>query len=137
VFGTEIWLKLTETPPEWGDRLLQVTVYPWDESSKGWASEPIATADRGVWGKGKLWQHSLALLAPKDSDRAKQWSNGKASLPSGRYLIKVHVDVKEHLKSDWNSTLGEADFVGQTIIESKWPTGYGEMTTVEASRVKR
>ena len=58
-------------------------------------------------------------------------------MPSGRYLIKVHVDVKEHLKSDWNSTLGEADFVGQTIIESKWPTGYGEMTTVEASRVKR
>src|SRR5262249_52988613 len=31
-FGTEAWLKLANTPPAWGDRLLQVDVFAWDES---------------------------------------------------------------------------------------------------------
>jgi hypothetical protein len=137
MFGTEIWFKLTETPPEWGDRLLQVTLFAWDKSMNSWELEPIAISDRGVWGKGKLWQHNLALLAPKNSDRAKLWSQTPASLPAGRYLLKVHVDVKERLKSEWNSTLGDTEFVGETEIESKWPKGYGKMTVVEASQIRR
>ena len=58
-----------------------------------------------------------------------------ALLPPGRYLLKVHVDVKERLKSDWNSTLGETEFVGEAVIESKWPKGYGKLTVVEASQL--
>ena len=104
MFGTEIWFKITNTPPEWAERLLQVTVFAWDNTKNTWESEPIAMSDRAVWGKGKLWQHSLALLAPKDSDRARLWSGTPASLPAGRYLLKVHVDVKERLKTDWNAT---------------------------------
>ena len=30
------WLKLTDTPPAWGDKLLQVDVYAWDEQAKAW-----------------------------------------------------------------------------------------------------
>ena len=137
MFATEIWLKLNNTPPEWADRLLQVTLFAWAEDKNGWESEPIAISDRGVWGKGKLWQHSLALLAPKDSERARQWAQNPASLPSGRYLLKVHVDVKERLKSDWNSTLGDTEFAGETVVETKWPKGYGKMTVVETSQVRR
>ncbi len=54
MFGTEIWLKLNNTPPEWADRLLQVTLFAWDKAKNTWESEPIAISDRGVWGKGKL-----------------------------------------------------------------------------------
>lgn len=137
MFGTEIWLKLTNTPPEWADKLLQVTLFAWNPNKDSWESEPIAISDRGVWGKGKLWQHNLALLAEKDSARAKEWREGKPALSAGRYLLKVHVDAKERLKSDWNGILGDAEFVGETVVESKWPKGYGRMTTLEASQLRR
>jgi hypothetical protein len=137
MFGTEIWLKLTETPPEWADRLLQVTLFAWDTNRNSWETEPIAISDRGVSGKGKLWQHNLALLAEKRSVRAKEWSEAKPSLSAGRYLLKVHVDVKERLKSDWNATLADAEFVGEAVIETKWPRGYSKMTVVEATRLRR
>ena len=77
------------------------------------------------------------MLAQRNSARAKQWTENKPSLPAGRYLLKVHVDVKERLKSDWNSTLGEAEFTGETIVESKWPNGYGRMTIVESSQLRQ
>ena len=28
-FGTDLWLKLTDCPPEWGDKFLQVRVFAW------------------------------------------------------------------------------------------------------------
>ncbi len=137
MFGTEIWLKLNNTPPEWAERLLQVTLFAWNEANNSWETAPIAISDRGVWGKGKLWQHSLTLLAEKSSDRARQWRETKPSLPAGRYLLKVHVDVSERLKADWTATLGETEFVGETVVESKWPKGYGRMTVVEAGQLRR
>ena len=137
LFGTEIWLKLNDTPPEWADKLLQVTLFAWNTNANSWESEPIAISDRGVWGKGKLWQHNLALLAEKDSARAKQWSEGKASLSAGCYLLKVHLDAKKRLKSNWNAVLGDSEFVGEIVVESKWPKGYGRMTTLEASQLRR
>ena len=69
-FGSEAWLKLEKTPPEWGDKLLAVELYAWDEAKKAWEADPVAISDRGVWGGGKLWQHTLTLLAAKDSERA-------------------------------------------------------------------
>jgi len=137
MFGTEIWLKLTNTPPEWAERLLQVTLYAWDNDKNAWEKDPIAISDRAVWGKGKLWQHSLALLSIKGSAREKMWAQTKPSLPAGRYRLKVHVDTNERLKSDWNATLSEAECVGETIIESEWPKGYGQMTVVETSTLHR
>ena len=85
--GTDAWLKLENTPPAWGDKLLQVDVYAWDEKAKAWEAKPVATSDRVVWGKGKLWQHTVTLLAEPGSERAKAWSAGKPSLPAGRYLL--------------------------------------------------
>ncbi len=83
-------------------------------------------------------QNILRLFSTTESCHLKGAAHGgPSSLPSRRYHLKVDVDAKERLKSDWNSTLGDAELVGQTIIESKWPTGYGEMTTVKTSRVKQ
>lgn len=137
MFGTDIWLKLNNTPPQWADRLLQVSLFAWDRGSNAWETKPIATSDRGVWGKGKLWQHNLALLADKDSERARLWGRTEAGLPAGKYLLKVHVDVAGRLKSDWNASLGEAELIGETVVESGWPKGYGKMTVVEAGRLRR
>ena len=136
-FGSEIWLKLTNTPPAWGDKLLQVTLYAWDAQKKAWESDPIANSDRKVFGKGKLWQHSLTLLAPAGSARAETWSKqSKPTLPGGRYLIRIHVDGQGRLERDWKSPLGKADLAGEVEVESRWPEGYASMTPVDASRLK-
>jgi hypothetical protein len=95
---------------EWAEKLLQVNVHAWNAASNSWEAEPIGSSDRAVSGKLKLWQHSLVLSAAKGSERAKQWSK-KASLPAGRYLVKVYVDANERLKREWQSALGESAFI--------------------------
>jgi hypothetical protein len=136
-FGSDVWLKLANTPPEWGDKLLQVTVYVWDARKKAWEDEPIAFSDRGVWGQGKLWQHNLTLTAGKGSERAAAWTKGTPTLPPGRYLVKVHVDLKGRLARDWKAVLGPEEFVGQAEFDARWAEGYGRMTVVDARRVRR
>jgi hypothetical protein len=113
-----------------------VDVHAWNAASNSWEAEPVGSSDRAVSGKLKLWQHSLVLCAPKDSERAKQWSK-RAALPVGRYLVKVYVDTNERLRREWQSSLGESEFVGETILETKWPSGYGRMTTIPAKQLAR
>jgi hypothetical protein len=132
-FGTEIWLKLDKTPDAWGEKLLQVAVHAWDPKSKSWEKDPIATSDRKVWGKGKLWQHNLLLLAATGSERAKTFET-KPALPQGRYKIIVQVDAAGRLEKDWKASLGKADVAGEWELESAWPAGYGRMTAVDVSR---
>ncbi|HKB03517.1 MAG TPA: hypothetical protein VKD90_14940 [Gemmataceae bacterium] len=134
-FGTEAWLKLANTPDAWGDKLLQVNVHAWDDKAKAWEKEPIATSDRIVWGKGKLWQHTVTLLAEPGSERAKAFAT-RAALPPGRYLIKVYVDHDGRLKKDWTATLGDADYVGQVEFRAAWKEGYGQMTAADGRNVK-
>ena len=135
-FGTDIWLKISPTPEAWGDKLLQVDLHAWDAKAGAWEKEPIATSDRTVWGKGKLWQHSLALLAIPGSERAKTWSARKPELPGGKYLVKVYVDANEKSKKNWKDPLGLDDLAGQFEIQSRWPEGYGAMTVVDAGKVR-
>jgi hypothetical protein len=136
-FSTEIWLKLENTPSTWGDRLLQVTVYAWDNENRTWAEKPVAISDRQVAGQLRLWQHSLLLLAAKNSAQAARWSRNRPSLPPGRYLLKLHVDLRDRLQRDWKAAFGTEEFVGQAAIETDWPEGYGNMTVVNAQRVGR
>src|SRR5258708_38728849 len=125
-FGTDAWLKLSNTPAEWGDRLVQVDLYAWDAAKNDWASAPIASSDRVVWGKGKLWQHNLTLRAARGSEQAKAWQSGKPALPKGKYLVKVWVDAKGRLADDWKAGLGVDDYAGKVEVESSWPEGYGK-----------
>jgi len=122
-FGSEIWLKLTNTPPAWGDKLLQVSLYAWDEGKKAWETAPIATSDRKVYAKGRLWQHNLTLLAAPGSPRP--------ALSPGKYRLRIHVDATGRLEKDWTASLGKADLVGEFDVESRWPEGYGSMTVVD------
>jgi hypothetical protein len=133
-FGTDIWLKLNNTPPEWGDKLLQVTLFAWDAEQNRWEDRPIAESDRGVWGKGKLWQHNLTLLAAKGSVRDEEWRKGAPQLRPGRYLVKIYVDRQNRTEADWRGQLSAADLAGQVEVRSAWPAGYGSMTVAEAPR---
>ena len=102
-----------------------------------WESEPIAESDRGVSAKARLWQHSLLLLAKRGSARAAAWKQGKAALPPGRYLVRVHVDVTGQLAADWKRPMGDKELVGEVVVDSKWPAGYNRMTEIDAMRVRR
>ncbi|HEX3314120.1 MAG TPA: hypothetical protein VHR72_04470 [Gemmataceae bacterium] len=132
-FGTDIWLKLTDTPPAWGDKLLLVDVYAWDAKAAAWERAPIASSDRVVWGGGKLWQHNLTLSAETGSERAKRWQERGPSLAAGKYLVKVYVDAAGRVAEQGAAAMLAA---GEGEVESTWPTGYGRMTVLDARRVK-
>jgi hypothetical protein len=136
-FGTDAWLKLEKTPDAWGDKLLMVEVFAWDAKANGWEGEPVATSDRVVWGKGKLWQHTLTLLAAPGSERAKLWGKRKPSLPPGKYLVKVYVDAADKVKKDWRAKLGPDEFAGQVEVQARWGEGYNAMTAADAGRVRK
>jgi hypothetical protein len=136
-FGSESWFKLTNTRPEWADRMLQVDIYAWNAKDGAWELSPIATSDRAVYGKGKLWQHTLTLSAAKNSPLAKSWKEVAAALPKGKYLVKVFVDARGRLGQEPGAVLGKEDFVGQAQIESAWPSGYGRMTVLDSQSLRK
>ena len=122
-------IQLTDVPESFDHQLLQVELYRRDDQTKtGWSEDRWATADRQVFGKGRLWQHSLSLIAPRDSDRVQQLL-AQQILPPGRYLVRIYVDKSGRLEKDWQTELGDRDFVGQVEVDSRWPTGYGNMTS--------
>jgi hypothetical protein len=133
-FGTDLWLKLTDCPPAWGDKLARVEVFAWDAGRGAWEPTPVAVSDRVVWGKGRLWQHNLTLLAAKGSARAAAWRAGTPALPEGKYLARVSVDAGGRLAKDWTAELGPADLAGEVEFAAKWRSGYGAMTSAKAGK---
>ncbi len=94
-------------------------------------------SDRVVFGKGKLWQHNLTLIAAKDSQRAKGWRDVRPTLPDGKYLLKIYVDSEGKLAKDWKTSLGDNEFVGQIEFSAKWRDGYGAMTVVNVANTRK
>ena len=134
-FGTEAWFRLNNTPAAWNGKLLQADVYAWDAKGGAWEKDPIATSDRVCGDKG--WQHTITLLAAPGSERAKSWVKGKASLPAGKYLVKVFVDSANKAQKDWTARIGAGEFVGEAEFPGRWAEGYGSMTTVDAGGIKK
>ena len=145
-FGTNLWFKLTNTPPAWGDGLVRADVHAWDAVRQSWEPAPIATTDRQNNAKLRLWQHTLTLLATKESDRAGAWRAGKPTLPAGRYLVKVYVPAAADSRlgesrggpaaPDWRNPPRLADYAGQAEFTANWAEGYGKMTAVDASQLR-
>lgn len=136
-FGSDVWLKLEKTPDAWADKLLAVSVFAWDAKAGAWEADPVATSDRVVFGKGKLWQHVVTLLADKDSERAKLWAKGKPALPAGKYRVKVYVDSTGRAAKDWTARPAATDYVGEIEFEARWAEGYTAMTVLDASKIKK
>ena len=134
-FGTDIWFKLVNCNAAWADKLLQVDIYSWNSAKNAWDTLPIATSDRAVYGKERLWQHNLTLLASDGSERARAWQTQKPKLPQGRYLAKVYVTPKKSADKDWQSKQSDESFIGHLDFQSKWLEGYGGMTKVDAGKL--
>ncbi len=124
---TDIWLKLTDVPEQYDQMLLQADLYR--RIGDEWSAHRVASSDRLVFGKGKLWQHSLSLTAPRGSDWADQMKSKQ--LPPDIYLVKLYIDQTGKLQKNFRAELGDADFVGQVEVNSRWPAGYGRMTVVQ------
>lgn len=127
---TDVWFKLTDVPARFDKLTLQADLYRWDDASKDWSTIRWATGDRQVYGGGNLWQQHLSVVAPRDSERAKVLDKS-ATLPPGRYLVKIYLDQEGKLAKKYPYELGEREFVGQVELTSRWPAGYGVMTSVK------
>ena len=135
-FSSELWFKIANPPQDWDEKLLQVTIYRWDERTNKWETSPIAVSDRQASAKFKTWQHTVTLLAEPDSKRAQDWRR-TATLSPGKYLVKVHVDRNDRLLTDWRAEMHNEDFVGQSEFTGDWRTGYGAMTVVDATKIQK
>jgi hypothetical protein len=120
-----IWFKLTGVPEKYDKQLLQVDLFR--KEGSGWSTERWATADRAVAGTAGLWQQTLSLTAPRDSKRIADIRT-KLALPAGEYLVKVYIDTEGRLDKDSSAGLSERELVGEVVLDSSWPTGYGRMT---------
>jgi hypothetical protein len=123
---TDIWFKITDVPAKYDKILLQTDFYRWTDN--GWSDYRVASSDRPVFGGGNLWQHSLSLTAPRGSKWADEMKSKR--LPGGRYLVKLYIDQTGRLQDDYRAELGDGESIGEVEVESKWPLGYGKMTTV-------
>jgi hypothetical protein len=123
----DVWFKLEEVPERFDKMLLAVDLYRWDDSRGTWSRDRWATADRAVFGQGRLWQQHISLTAPRDAQRAQDLA-GQQTLPPGKYLIKIYVDQKDRLRNEYPAELGPEELVGQIEVSSRWPSGYGSMT---------
>lgn len=121
---SDIWFKLTDVPAKYDKMLLQADLFR--KTDNGWSEYRVASADRHVFGKGELWQHSLSLTAPRGSTRAEKMTSKR--LPGGRYLVRLYVDQADKLGKDFRAELGDEEFVGEIEFDSQWPPGYGSMT---------
>jgi hypothetical protein len=130
---SEIWFKLTDIPAAYDKLVLRVDLYRWDEQQKSFSKERWATADRQVFGKGGLWQNHLSLVAPKESPRANELLKN-ATLPAGKYLAKIYLDRTDKLAKEYPAELKEKDLLAEVEVNSRWPAGYGAMTTVKLPR---
>lgn len=125
---SDIWLKIEGVPETFDKKLLRVDVFR--KQGDGWSDKPWATGDRAVFGKGKLWQQHLTVIAEKDSKRAKEIEESPG-LPPGAYLIRIYVDREGKLKKDPTADLGATDLIKKIEVSSRWPEGYNRMTIVK------
>jgi cytochrome c553 len=131
---SEVWFKVTDLPTDWSGMLLQVDLHRADaQSASGWSTDRWATSDRQVSPQG-LWQHSLTMTASRDSTRAAQVRE-QPQLPAGRYLARILVDRDKRLVREFPTILDDREFVGEVVVESQWPAGYGRMTSVSYKSV--
>jgi hypothetical protein len=126
--STEFWLKIEETPPAWADRLLGVDLYAYDERVRRWSPRRVATSDRPVFGKGRLWQHNLDLVVGPDAR--------PVDLTRGRFLARVYIDRQNELAKDWTRELRRpGNLAAEMELSSGWQPGYGSMKVTRPARL--
>ena len=69
------------------------------------------------------------MIAPRGSALAEEIRR-TPKLPPGRYLLRIFVDRTGRLQKEYPAELGPDDIVGETVVESRWPAGFGRKTVV-------
>jgi len=121
VIATGQHLRVTDLPREWGDRLLRVDLYRWDNGH--WSERPVAVGDNPINGKAGQWQTMVFAVLPRDAVSAGRLLE-KRALPPGRYQARLFVDRENHLADDRDYELGAADAIGAVEFNGPWPVGY-------------
>lgn len=140
-YGTEIWMKFTNAPNQWKDRLFRVTIQAKEPKRSAWQKKPIAEVFGAIqYNKGRRWfqgQSTLILLARKRG-RASTEVPVKPKLTQGRYLVRVYLGPKATGKQVLGSAqLRYRSYVGQMVVQSRWPSGFKSKTEFDARQLKR
>jgi mono/diheme cytochrome c family protein len=133
---SEIWLKIEGVPEKYDKLTLRAEIHRWDPERRQWSDDRWAQGDRAVFGKGRLWQNHLSLVAPRGSPRAADIQRA-ATLPPGRYLARIYIDADGNLKAKYPYDLGLRERVGEVEFETRWPPGYQRMTVIQFPRTDR
>ena len=127
---SEQQLRITNIPAAYSGMALQVDIYRRDDSTRNWSDHRWATGFSRVNGKQHVWQNPIIVTAPADSPLTGEIRKRKL-LPSGEYLIRIHIDRDRKTENDPTYEPGKADFVTEVEISGDWKPGYQPPKTVE------
>ena len=125
--ATENFLRLTDLPSKWSDKLMRVDLY--GRTDAGWSDHRIATAESWVNGKQSVWQGIMSTVSSRDQ-------HPPHKLTSGSYRAKIYVDQAERMRADPDATFAESDFVGSMEFDGDWKLGWREPKIVDSRQMK-
>ena len=118
-FGSDLWLKLENCPPAWGDKLLEARVFVWNAKANAFETEPVAVSDRVVFGKGKT------LAAQPDLAR-RPWVGAGEDLGRGQAVAAGGEISRAGLRRSRRQTRrGLAGGVGRKRVRRRVPVTNG------------
>lgn len=137
-YGTKLVIKLLNAPQSWATRLpVQMFVHAWSAENAAWHSEAIAFT-QGVVTPRHMVAGSLFVLAKPDRAQRADWDRENATLPRGRYLVKVYVDSRGQLAGNPTLLLGQRDFYGQAELKrARWRTGFRQAESISAAALQQ
>jgi len=123
-------LRITNIPAAYSGMALQVNFYGQDRHTQEWSDDRWATGFGTVNEERLIWQSSIMLAAPVNSQRAEEFRKRSLLLP-GKYLMKIYIDRNRKTESDPAYKLGRQEFIGQIEIDGLWKPGYQPPKIVE------
>jgi len=125
---TEYFLRLTNLPDDWSEKLLRVDLYT--KSEDGSRQIRVATADGPVNGKQHQWQSPLWTV-----------QSGKEtpidSLANGNYVAKISVDHRHRMSTDPQADFLETDQSAHASVSGPWQLGWKEPMIVDRLEITR
>lgn len=125
--ATENFLRLTNLPDLWADKLMRVDLFGAEDD--GWSKHRIATAESWVNGEQSVWQGIMSTISSRDQHPPKK-------LTEGRYQAKLYVDQMDRMKADPDATFQESDFVGSLQFDGAWNLGWREPKIIDSRQIE-
>jgi len=125
---TEYFLRLTNLPDDWSEKLLRVDLYT--KSEDGSPQNRVATADGPVNGKQHQWQSPLWTVQSNNVTRIE-------SLASGNYVARISVDHSHRMSADPQTDFLETDLSAHASVTGPWQLGWKEPMVVDRLEITR